>query len=290
MRNRPATLQKLNAIYLLQRCRNVAEVTPACRPSTIGVRESGGRADHAAADSDHPATPTARTATPGQQAHVHRHRPRCPRRPAPPSAEALRQLLLLVHPDTIMRVRTAAMIEPHFRSTDPGRLPELRPSDPRSAHRPIIRAPSTCAKTTSAGHWTRGSPAPSPRSGSTPPSPHSARLASRQAPHRPQHPSRLKPARRSRSASGSATEAGRASDPPPKEGTPAQRATDPPDHSETWRHYTAHPSDRRRQEGLTLRSPRHQNQLRTRNEDHDRQVEALITVPSIVVSEGGVDG
>ncbi|WJY53606.1 hypothetical protein QRN89_29665 [Streptomyces chengbuensis] len=41
--------------------------------------------------------------------------------------------------------------------------------------------------------------------------------------------------------------------------------------------------------GAALRSPRHHDHLRTRNEDRDRKVEALESVSSVVVSEGGFD-
>lgn len=85
-----------------------------------------------------PAASTARTATPGRQAHVHRHRPRCPRRPLHHlPREKLRQLLLLVRPDTIMRWHRNLLKRRHAATCVPKR--RGRPPTVRSIRAPVLR-------------------------------------------------------------------------------------------------------------------------------------------------------
>ncbi|MET7765243.1 recombinase family protein [Streptomyces sp. NPDC005393] len=64
-------------------------------------------------------------------------------------------------------------------------------------------------------HWTPGSPEPSPRTGSPPLPPRSARPVTPRVRHSPRAPSRSKPARRSRNASGASPATRRPSTPEP---------------------------------------------------------------------------
>lgn len=87
-----------------------------------------------------PAASTARTATPGRQAQVHRHRLRCPRRPLHHlPREKLRQRLLLVRPGTIIRWHRNLLQRRHAATCVPKR--RGRPPRVRSIHALVLLLP-----------------------------------------------------------------------------------------------------------------------------------------------------
>lgn len=68
-------------------CRAAAPGLPRCDQHPVAPAPAANERPGQRHRDPCPAAPTARTATPGRQANVHRHRPRCPRRPAPSPLE-----------------------------------------------------------------------------------------------------------------------------------------------------------------------------------------------------------